>query len=168
MIITINTTLACLSLSSRKISRKNKQLTLNTCELLHKQRFTWAKEGKGESSSRLPTQNEGLPWLAVGDRGVSRKSERKPETWLYKSSSKREEMNPESGLDNYQPHHKKQTLIQFQFCHVLTKLRTWPIIHTSDLGKEKFSSHSNTGKHGRIHSHTKKNPFHISGLSRPR
>lgn len=63
MIITINTTLAWKSLLQRKDFQKVQaaELTLNTRELLHKQRFTWAKEGKGESSSRLPTQNEGLP-----------------------------------------------------------------------------------------------------------
>lgn len=31
--------------------------------------FTWAKEGKGDSSSKLPESN-GLTWLAAGDSGV--------------------------------------------------------------------------------------------------
>lgn len=41
-------------------------------------------------------------------------------------------LTSEPGLDNYQPHLKKQTLIQLLRYYVLKKPRTWPNVHTSD------------------------------------
>lgn len=72
-------------------------------------------------------------------------------------------MNPESGLDNYQPHLKKQTLIRLQFYQEHGLLFT-PLISI----QRKVSGYNNTKRHGRIYSRSKKTPVHTGWLSRPR
>jgi len=37
---------------------------------------TWAKDGNGDSSSKLP-QSDGLAWLAAGENGVGIESTKK-------------------------------------------------------------------------------------------
>lgn len=144
MIIRISELLACKPIRISEIlackppllqqglpERTSRRVHVNTLGLFHNQRIYLGKRRE----RRVFFQTPNAEWRAAltgsgWHRGQQKVWKGTRDLIIWVKFQRR--VNPESGVDNYQSHLKKQTLIQIQLCHVLKKPRTWPIIHTSD------------------------------------